>query len=82
MNETRTTLTVVTKDETYHYVNENEIEFIKEQLDDRTWIRLPRTIYSDNEYGVTYQNSKLIPRNRIIEISQTDKTSQILKEEN
>lgn len=73
MNATITTLTVVTKDETYHYFKDNEIEFIKKQLDDRTWIRLPMTIYSDNEYGVTYQNSKLIPRSRIIEISQTDK---------
>lgn len=80
MNETRTTLAVVTKDETYNYFKENEIEFIKKQLDDRTWIKLPRTIYSDNEYGVTYQNYKLIPRSRIILISQTDKNSQILKE--
>lgn len=81
MNETITTLVVVTKDATYHYFNENEIKFIKEQLDDRTWIKLPRTRYSDNEYGVTYLNYKLIPRNRIIEISQIDKTSQILNEE-
>lgn len=73
-----TTLSVVTKDETYRYVKENEIEFVKKQLDDRTWIRLPMTKYSDEEYGVIYQNSKLIPRSRIIGISQTDK---LVKEE-
>lgn len=66
-------LTVVTEEEVYRYSNENEIEFIKKQLDERAWIRLPMTVTNDEEYGVTYQQAKLIPRSRIKEIIQIDK---------
>lgn len=93
MNKTRTTLTVVTKDEVYHYSKENEIEFIKKQMDGRPWIRLPKQVmdtefipenvdFSDKVYEVTYQQSKLIPSSRIIELNQTDKIVELrLKEE-
>lgn len=74
-------LTVVTEEEVYRYSNENEIEFIKKQLDDRAWIRLPQYVEghqtlkdsSGKEYEVSYQHATMIPRSRIIEISQTDK---------
>lgn len=66
-------LTVVTEEEVYRYSNEKEIEFITKQLDDRTWIRLPMTVTKGDKYGVTYQQSKLVPRSRIIEIVQIDK---------
>lgn len=74
-------LTVVTEEEVYRYSNENEIEFIKKQLDGRTWIELPTyvegteklTTINGVEYEVSYQHTTTIPRSRIIEISQTDK---------
>lgn len=74
-------LTVVTEDNVYQYFKENEIEFIKNQLDDRAWIRLPEQVvdtqtmtdFTGKKHEVDYQQSKIIPRSRIIEISQTDK---------
>lgn len=65
-------LTVVTEKAVYRYFKENEIEFIKNQLDDRPWIRLPMTVTND-ENGVAYQQDTLIPRSRIIKIVQMDK---------
>lgn len=69
MSEIRKTLTVVTLDETYHYNKENEIKFIKKQMDGRPWIRLPKQVldtevipenvdFSNKVYEVTYQQSK------------------------
>lgn len=74
-------LTVVTEDNVYQYFKENEIEFIKNQLDDRLWIRLPQKVvdtqtmtdFTGQKYEVDYQQAKLIPRSRIIEIIQIDK---------
>lgn len=74
-------LSVVTEDNVYQYFKENEIEFIKNQLDDRPWIRLPQKVvdtqtmtdFTGQKYEVDYQQAKLIPRSRIIEIIQTDK---------
>lgn len=74
-------LTVVTEDNVYRYSNENEIEFIKKQLDGRFWIRLPQHVTDTQtmidvigqEHEVSYVQSKLIPSSRITEVTQTDK---------
>lgn len=74
-------LSVVTEDNVYQYFKENEIEFIKNQLDDRPWIRLPQHVTDTQtmtdvigqQYEVSYVTSELIPSSRITEVIQTDK---------